>query len=163
MEERTQSKNYVNRGSTEENKNISEKYVNTGESEFSRDNVQPLDEVLSERHYVLSGVHSFFRDRFKHEKGFAGIAPKNYQRSDIRILEDVNEVLLKSTDVDPSNIEVSVDCGSVYLEGCVTTGIMKKIAESMAHEVYGVKNVINSLQVSTHSRPLFTNNNTGLN
>jgi hypothetical protein len=159
----TQSSNYVTQGSTEENKDISDKYVSTGESEFSRESIQPIDEVLSERHYILSGVQSFFRDRFKQEKGFSGVGPKNYQRSDVRILEDVNDALMRSTQVDPSDIEVSVDRGTVYLDGYVMAGFMKKTAEALAMKVYGVKNIINSLHISTHGRPLVNSNNTGLN
>ena len=66
---------YVENGETEEDSNTGDKYASTGESEFSRDNSHPLDEVLSERHYILGGVQSFLRERFE-KLGFEGFAPK---------------------------------------------------------------------------------------
>ncbi len=156
------NKNYVNDGTSEENANFTEKYEATGESEFSRDVTHPLDEVLSERHYILSGVHSFLRDRFSSEKNFTGVAPRGYQRADERILEEVSEALMKRRDVDPSDIELRVLEGIVSLFGTVPDRKMKKNAEKVAEKVYGVKDVHNFLTISAHGKAL-VDNRTGLN
>ncbi len=79
--------------------------------------------------------------------GFAGIAPKNYQRSDARIQEDVCDRLTAHPYIDPSNIEVKVVQGEVILTGEVPDRQMKRLAEDIADEAAGVANVNNQLRV----------------
>jgi hypothetical protein len=79
---------------------------------------------------------------------FRGRGPKNYQRSDERIHEDVCERLAMDHDVDASEIEVTVKDAVVTLEGTVNERNAKRIAEDIAESVRGVKDVQNSLRVS---------------
>jgi len=44
---------------------------------------------------------------------YSGVGPKNWQRSDERILEDVNEELTRNAHVDATEVEVSVSGGEV--------------------------------------------------
>lgn len=156
-------RDYVRSGSTEENLNTKDKYETTGESEFTRDASQPLDEVLSERHYILSNVQTFFREKFRQEKrDYSGVPPKGYARSDARILEDVQEALMKSRRVNPSDISVSVESGIVTLEGVVPTRLMKKASETVCEKVSGVKDVHNKITIEAFGKPLVANR-TGLN
>jgi hypothetical protein len=162
IKDSVRSKNYVDQGSTEENMNLADKYDSSGESEFSRGATHPLDEILSERHYFLSSIQSFLRDRFLLEKGYEGVPPKGFQRADDRILEDANEALMRSRRVDPSEIAISVKEGILTLNGTVPHRAMKKFAESTVEKIYGVKDVQNSLTISAHGKPLI-DNRTGLN
>ncbi len=83
---------------------------------------------------------------------YAGIGPKNYKRSDERIEEEVSERLTTHGDMDPSNIEVKVSQGEVILTGDVEDRRMKRLAEDIAEEVSGVKNVNNQIHVRDQAR-----------
>jgi osmotically-inducible protein OsmY len=79
---------------------------------------------------------------------FAGRGPKNYQRSDERIREDVCVRLTDHPEIDASEIEVRVDGGEVTLSGEVDSRPVKRIAEDVAHSVAGVRDVHNQLRVA---------------
>ena len=79
---------------------------------------------------------------------YRGRGPKNYQRSDDRIREDVCERLTMDHDVDASEVEVSVREGIVVLEGSVRERHAKRIAEDICESVRGVKDVQNNLRVA---------------
>lgn len=145
--------NYVKDGVTEENLHISDKYVSTGESEFSRDVTHPLDEVLSERHYVLTGEQSYIHE---------AADQKSYHRPDERIREEATDTLMRSRTLDPSDVEVSVNGGVLTLAGHVKDSEMKREAESIVAKVYGVANVKNNLSIAPFHKPL-VDNRTGLN
>ena len=73
--------------------------------------------------------------------------PKNYRRSDERIREDICERLMQS-DVDASDVTVSVADGKVILEGTVPERHMKHRIEDIAEGSFGVTDVDNNLRVS---------------
>lgn len=76
-----------------------------------------------------------------------GRGPKGYQRSDARILEDVNDRLTDDPHVDASNIDVSVANREVTLNGTVNSRFEKRHAEDLAESVSGVIHVQNNLRV----------------
>jgi osmotically-inducible protein OsmY len=78
---------------------------------------------------------------------YRGRGPKGYTRSDDRITEDVNDRLTDYSYLDASDIEVSVDNGNVVLTGTVEGRYEKRLAEDLAEQVSGVKNVENRLRV----------------
>jgi hypothetical protein len=78
---------------------------------------------------------------------FSGKGPKGYTRSDERIKEQVSEKLEESGDIDASEITVEVRGGEVTLEGTVPDRWMKRMAEDVAEECSGVKQVQNRLRV----------------
>jgi osmotically-inducible protein OsmY len=80
-------------------------------------------------------------------QSFRGRGPKNYQRSDDRIREDVCERLTMDHDVDATEIEVQVQDGVVTLNGTVHERHAKRIAEDICESVRGVKDVQNHLRV----------------
>lgn len=84
---------------------------------------------------------------------FAGKGPRNYRRSDDRVREDINEVLTAHPQIDPSDIEVLVSNGEVTLEGAVDTRDDKRLAENIAWDVSGVKEVYNRLAVAHRQQP----------
>lgn len=78
---------------------------------------------------------------------FSGVGPQNYQRSDQRIVEDINDRLTQHPFLDASNVNVDVHNGEVTLNGWVNSRHDKRVAEDIADSVMGVKNVTNNLNV----------------
>jgi BON domain/Pentapeptide repeats (8 copies) len=82
------------------------------------------------------------------ERGrFTGRGPKNWQRSDDRIREDVNERLTDHPEIDASEIDVQVKNGEVTLTGTVDERRVKRLAEDVTENVSGVREVHNQLKV----------------
>jgi hypothetical protein len=78
---------------------------------------------------------------------FFGKGPKGYQRSDERIKEQVSDKLEENGEIDASEITVEVKQGEVTLEGSVSDRWMKRMAEDVAEDCAGVKQVHNRLRV----------------
>lgn len=78
---------------------------------------------------------------------FTGRGPRNYQRSDASIREDIGERLTRDPDIDPSEVEVTVTGGEVLLTGSVASRADKRKSEDLAWEVSGVRDVQNRLRV----------------
>lgn len=88
----------------------------------------------------------------RERQSFRGRGPKNYQRSDERIREDVCERLTFDEDVDATEIEVSVSGSTVTLSGTVHDRYEKRRAEDIAESVTGVKDVQNQIRVNRESQ-----------
>lgn len=80
-----------------------------------------------------------------------GRGPKGYQRSDARIMEDVNDRLTDDPHIDASEIEVSVSNREVTLSGTVNSRFEKRHAEDIAESVSGVTHVQNNLRVQQYA------------
>jgi osmotically-inducible protein OsmY len=78
-----------------------------------------------------------------------GKGPKNYNRSDDRIREDVCERLMQDAEIDASEIEVKVSSGEVTLSGTVSSKDEKRQAEDCIENLSGVKDVHNELRVES--------------
>ncbi|MET0527884.1 MAG: BON domain-containing protein [Microvirga sp.] len=92
------------------------------------------------------------RDRDMREAGYhRGRGPKGYQRSDARIMEDVNDRLTDDPHLDASEIEVSVTGREVTLTGTVNSRFEKRHAEDLAESVSGVSHVQNNLRVQQYA------------
>jgi osmotically-inducible protein OsmY/CBS domain-containing protein len=76
-----------------------------------------------------------------------GRGPRNYQRSDDRVREDVNERLADDPMVDASEIDVTVQNREVTLSGTVRNRHERRRAEDLAESVSGVSHVQNNLRV----------------
>jgi osmotically-inducible protein OsmY len=92
---------------------------------------------------------SGYEDQYPERISYAGRGPKGYRRADERIREDVCELLTRSHDVDASNIEVTVHEGTVLLSGMVEDRRSKRIAEDLAQEAWGAKDVQNQIRVDS--------------
>lgn len=79
--------------------------------------------------------------------GYRGIGPRGYRRDDARIHEDVCDALTDSDTLDAGNITVSVQDGVVKLAGTVPHRMMKRMAEELAEDCSGVRDVENVLRV----------------
>lgn len=154
--------NYSKDSNTQENLNYDDKYVISGESEFSRDLTVPFDEneVLSERHFVLGDdLFDWERERrYEDEKeDYSGLGPKGYVRDDSRIFDDVCEALWQSSQVDPSEMKVMVKQGVVILKGVVRRREFKRHAERLVENIPGVVDVMNEIVVDTDEGGLIQN------
>ena len=76
-----------------------------------------------------------------------GKGPRSYQRSDDRIIEDINDRLCDNPYIDASEIDVEVANGDVTLKGTVNDRESKRLAEDIGDSVAGVNNVENRLRV----------------
>lgn len=99
-------------------------------------------------------VASWFGDddaeRRREEDRHRGRGPRGYQRSDSRILEDVNDRLSDDPALDASDIEVTVSQAEVTLTGKVDSRWAKRRAEDCVERVSGVQHVQNNLRVRSH-------------
>jgi len=81
--------------------------------------------------------------------GHRGRGPTGYTRSDDRIKEDINDRLTDYDYIDATEINVDVSSGDVTLSGTVNSRYEKRLAEDLAEDISGVKNVENRLRVSS--------------
>lgn len=79
---------------------------------------------------------------------FYGKGPKGYRRSDQRILEDVSQALQDCGELDASEIEVACQEGEVALKGSVDDRRAKRIAEGIAEQQPGVRDVRNEIRIA---------------
>ena len=91
--------------------------------------------------------------------GYRGKGPQNWQRSDERIRESVNEALADHDQIDATHIQVTVKDGEVTLSGSIEDRYMKRLAEDCVEQVSGVKEVQNHLRI--HSSDCRPTNRTG--
>jgi hypothetical protein len=75
-----------------------------------------------------------------------GRGPKNYQRSDERIREEICESLARQGRLDASEVEVQVTNGEVLLTGTVARRDDKLAIEHLVDNVYGVLDVRNEIR-----------------
>ena len=100
-----------------------------------------------------NGASSFGYGAWGRERGqFAGRGPRNYQRSDERIREDLCERFTEHDALDASDIEVRVQNCEVTLTGTVHDRWARRMAEDVAEGVSGVKQVHNQIRVEDQER-----------
>ncbi len=80
-------------------------------------------------------------------RNFSGKGPKGYRRSSDRIREEVCDLLTDHSQLDASQIEVSVDDGVVKLSGDIDSRHSKRLAENCCDQVRGVRDVRNELSI----------------
>jgi hypothetical protein len=77
-----------------------------------------------------------------------GRAPRNFQRSNQRLREDICERLMRDHRIECSDVSVEVRDGTVVLEGTVPERRMKYMIEDTAAEVLGANDVDNRIRVA---------------
>jgi hypothetical protein len=83
---------------------------------------------------------------------YVGLGPRNYQRSDERLLDQVCERICMHGELDASDLSIEVQDGEVYLTGTVQDRYEKRLAEDIAESVPGVHDVHNRLRVQASNR-----------
>jgi osmotically-inducible protein OsmY len=101
--------------------------------------------------YGRSPDHDHDRRNYSSIGKFYGRGPKGYKRSDESIKEEACELLFWSSDVDASEMEVSIADGCIFLDGFVPSRYAKKEAESMVEKIEGISDVFNRLRVKTEN------------
>lgn len=77
---------------------------------------------------------------------------RGYQRSDDRIREEVCDRLNDHPAIDTSDLEIAVSDGEVTLTGTVDDRWEKRMAEDLAEQVPGVRDVQNHLRIGSQTR-----------
>jgi hypothetical protein len=77
---------------------------------------------------------------------YSGYGPRNYQRPDDRIHEDVCERLTRHGQIDARNVHVDVKDGVVTLHGTVKDRWTKRLVEETVDKAFGVRDVYNALR-----------------
>jgi len=108
-------------------------------------------EMSGYRSNRFSGSPSLYGYNSTGVQSYRGRGPKNYTRSDERIIEEINERLTDDDDLDATDITVRCVAGTVTLEGTVEQRWMKHRAEDIADACLGVKEVDNRIQVTSAS------------
>lgn len=85
--------------------------------------------------------------RQSRQASYQGRGPRNYTRSNERILEEVNERLTDDPWLDASDITVRCVDGRVQLEGHVRDRWMKHRAEDLVDACMGVRDIDNRLRI----------------
>ncbi len=119
-----------------------------GEESIRPDTVQDKDGMRHSRTGTLDHGIPWSRDPRSEsfsEKHHIGKGPRNFSRSDELLKEEVCEAFLRSSVLDPSEMNVSVEKGVVTLEGHVRNKEDKYLAEDLALDIAGVKDVMNLL------------------
>lgn len=87
------------------------------------------------------------RGRGLRGRDWRGMGPRDMNRSDARVHEDLNERLTDDDGIDATAVTVSVSDGVVTLDGWVPERRMKHAAEEHAHRCGGVRKVDNRIGV----------------
>lgn len=110
--------------------NDSDRYELSGESEYSRERSDPYQMV---DYLIDRGVD------------FRGRGPKGWRPDDIKIRDEVCEVLARDYRIDAVDIEVDVKDGVVFLRGRVGDRGTKRLAELVVENLFGVNDIVNQL------------------
>lgn len=81
----------------------------------------------------------------------SGRGPKGWKLSDEKLKDKVSEVLFHSHDVDPSELEVTVEDNVVYLKGNIQSKGMRRVAEDLVGSIPGVIDVFTQLKIKDTS------------
>lgn len=76
-----------------------------------------------------------------------GKGPKNYQRTDESIRDELVRVLTEDPDIDASEVEAEVKEGDVFLTGTVPERKMRYWVEEAIYKIRGVNDVNNQIKV----------------
>jgi len=115
--------------------------------DYNRNDAQRNDYTRNWGAQAFGNVGTGFGGGLSESGRHTGRGPKNWQRSDDRIREDVNEELTRNPEVDATEIDVQVSGGEVTLSGSVDDRHEKREAEECAWRVSGVKDVHNQIKV----------------
>jgi hypothetical protein len=91
--------------------------------------------------------HDFPNLEWEDDQPYVGLGPDYYQRPDQFIYEDVCDGMMMHGYLNARHIRVNVKDGQVTLEGKADSRKTKRLAEDLAFDIWGVKDVHNRIQV----------------
>jgi hypothetical protein len=103
----------------------------------------------AERHGAREWASS---ERWRVPGPHSGRGPRGYQRSDGRILEELNDRLTAHGLIDATDIDTRVEHCEITLEGFVDSREAKRAAEDLAEDIPGVTDVHNRLRLRSNVR-----------
>lgn len=114
------------------------------------------DKILRER-FVTDPESHEEEEEYGEEQGvapvnYSGRGPKNHHRSDDSLREEISEQLMRSPDIDASELEVEVKGGDVTISGNIPTRQMKHWTEDLVEDIRGVKNLVIKIKVTNHNK-----------
>lgn len=83
----------------------------------------------------------------KPSRNFRGKGPRNYQRSDERILEDIYDRISGAWSLDASEVEIEVRNGVVQMSGRVADRSVRHRLEDIAEGILGVMSIENRISI----------------
>lgn len=108
------------------------------------------DNIFLDRDYNVGGGVSM--ENTEWDRGFGhqgpsyyGVGPKGWHLSDEKMRDSICEALARNIHLDASGLEVEVREGVVYLAGEVNDRIMKREAEKVVNNQFGVKDFKNKI------------------
>ncbi len=101
--------------------------------------------ILMDSH--VAGVGGFTTGNPNLRAPFYGFAPRNYQKTDQQILNEVCERLTLHGELDVRDIDVHCRNGVIRLEGSVPSRWMRRAIEAVTESVYGVADVEDELEI----------------
>ncbi len=93
------------------------------------------------------------RSEASSEKNFQGKGPKNYDRPDRRIYDELEDMLAHYPDIDTSEIEFAVRDRHMYVSGFVRSKMEKWMVEDVVEALTGIDAITNTLQVRKEEFP----------
>ncbi len=107
-----------------------------------------------DNHYV-PGTNHPYADRAAHNRYNAehfgphrGKGPKGFTRSDERLKEHVNELLMEHGEIDATHVVVEVTNGEVRVSGTVEDRFQRRLIEDVIEGMYGVKDLHLALKIA---------------
>ncbi len=123
----------------------------SGINRFGEDHIRPDydEDEFGMRHSRVDDLEKHVewskdtRSEAFREKHHQGKGPRNFSRTDLQLREEVCEVFLMNPELDPEHLDVRVEDGVVTLKGKVRIREDRYLAEDLARDVSGVKDVVN--------------------
>ena len=81
-----------------------------------------------------------------------GKGPKNFTRSDERVKEHVNELLMEHDEIDATHVQVDVKNGEVSVTGTVEDRQQRRAIEDLIEGMPGIQNVHIAIKIAAGSR-----------
>ena len=98
--------------------------------------------------YAFTGGASGFANTESHIPGpFSGVGPRNYAKTDQRVLDEVCELLTRHGELDVRNVDVHCHNGVIRLEGHVPTRAIRREIEAAVESIFGVNDVEDHLTI----------------
>lgn len=114
--------------------------------------VQPYERAEVSRYHRVNWNREYDYGVVDENGPYAGVGPKNYQRSDERIMDDIYDRLTRHGQIDARDINIDVKNGEVTLTGTVDSRRTKRMTEDVVDSVRGVKDIHNQLRVQQQNQ-----------